>query len=122
MYVADHILSDARDAECHKVGNSHAVEVALETVADGLVQEDARPARAEDDRHRARRRVRGGEVGERLPARLAREALGAAVEQGVERVAPAASVAALLAPTAALRDAGDAQMHERPHAAQHRAR
>ena len=38
-----------------------AVEIALKPVADGLVQQHARPARSQHDRHLAGRRLLGGE-------------------------------------------------------------
>src|SRR5207244_4352491 len=97
------------------------VEIALEAVADRLVEQDAGPARAEDDRHRAGGRVVRVEVDERLARRLARETLRTAVGQHVEREPSAPAVAALLALAVPLHDAGDAHMDERPDVAHHAA-
>ena len=54
-----------------------AVEIALEAVADGLVQQDARPARSQHDRHLAGRRLLGGERHETLVEGLAHRRLPA---------------------------------------------
>src|SRR5256884_2144119 len=59
-----------------------AIEIALEAVADRLVEENARPAGAQHDRHRPGRRFHRRELEARLACRLAREALPAAVLEG----------------------------------------
>ena len=91
-------------------------------MADRLVEQDARPARAEHDRHRAGGGVDRVEVGERLAGGLAREAFGAAVGERRERQPSAAAVGALLAVRAALRNAGDGQMDQRTDVADEDAR
>src|SRR5881396_4349115 len=74
---------------------SLAVEVALEAVADGLVEQDARPARPEHDGHRAGRSVHGAELEDGLARRLPREPAPALVlEKEVERDAAATAVGA----------------------------
>ena len=49
-----------------------AIEVALEAVADGFVQQDARPARTEHDRHHAGRRRPRFQIDQRLVDGLVR--------------------------------------------------
>ncbi len=83
--------------------------------ADRLVQQHARPARAERDGHHTRRRRPRFEVHHRLAHRVAREPLQQLV--GVERVAetPARALVPLLAAPGLLGDDGDRQMHQRTH-------
>ena len=91
-----------------------AVEVALEPVPHGLVQEDARPARPEDDRHGARRGVHGAELQHGLARRLPGEAPPAiGLEEELEGHAAAATVGPHLAPAALLGDRGDVEPRER---------
>src|SRR5262249_54175710 len=74
------------------------VEVAFEAVADRLVEENARPTRAEDHGQRARGRGHRVEAQDRLPGSLAGERPPAVVvEQKVKLYTPAAAVTALLA-------------------------
>ena len=91
-----------------------AVEVALEPVADRLVQENPRPARPEDDRHRAGRRVDRAELERSLARGLRGEPPPASVlQEEVERHSPAAAVRADLTLAAFLGDGGDVQPRER---------
>src|SRR2546425_8276523 len=102
---------------------SLAVEVALEAVADGLVEQDARPARPEHDGHRAGRSVHGAELEDGLARRLPREPAPALVlEEEVERDAPAAAVGADLALAALLGDRGHVESRQRPDVADRPAR
>jgi hypothetical protein len=98
------------------------VEIALEPVADGLVQQHAGPARPQHHRHGAGRRRHRLEVDQRLARRLARELLGAAVlEQPAVAEAPAAAGEALLAAPVLLGDHRDVDPHQRPHVGGQRA-
>src|SRR5204863_3110778 len=91
-----------------------AVEIPLEAVADRLVEQDAGPAGAQDHVHRPRRGVLRFEIEDRLPHRLAREALVIIfIDKKVERDPSAAAVAPNLAIAALLGDAGDVQSRER---------
>jgi hypothetical protein len=93
-----------------------------EAVADGLVQQHARPARAEHDRHAAGRRRRRVEQHERLAHGLARVGLGlVALQEVFVAGARAAAGAGLLAPAVALDDHRDVHAHERPHVGAERA-
>src|SRR3989442_266157 len=93
--VVDHRYQLGSDLLPHAPGESRsalAVEVALETVPDGLVQENARPARAEHDRHRAGRRVDRAELEHGLARRLRSESAPAAfLEEEIEGHAPTAT-------------------------------
>src|SRR2546425_139126 len=102
---------------------SLAVEVALEAVADRLVEQDARPARPEHDGHRAGGSVHGAELEDGLARRLPREPAPALVlEEEVERDAPAAAVGADLALAALLGDRGHVESRQRPDVADRPAR
>ena len=71
--VVDHGDAGGGDALAHQAGEGAlllAVEVALEAVADRLVEEDARPAGAEHHVEGAGRGGDGGEVDQRLAERL----------------------------------------------------
>src|SRR5207244_1050577 len=104
-------------------GDALAVEVALEPVADRLVQQDARPARTEDDGHRARRRVRGRQLQRRLARRLGGEALPALrLEIEVERHAATTAEGADLTLAAVLGDRRHVEPRERAHVADRPAR
>ncbi len=92
-----------------------AVEVAFEAVADRLVQQDAGPAGAEHDGHRA-----GGRVARaRLSSAWSTACCGVALEHRVGEIAvveaPAAAGVALLAPAVLLDDHGERHAHQRPH-------
>src|SRR5262249_51239331 len=70
IYDRDARCGDALTDATGKGRAALAVEVALETVPDGLVQQHARPARAEHDGHRAGGRCLRLEVDPRLLHRL----------------------------------------------------
>src|SRR5262249_33299727 len=109
----DFLIEAARERR-----DSLAIEVALETVTDRLVEEGSRPAGAEDERHRAGRRLDRGELQRRLTRRLAGEALPALVlEEPVEGNAAAATVTADLPLGPVFRDDGDVQACQRPDVA-----
>src|SRR5581483_8850056 len=96
-------------------GDALPVEVALETMADRLVQEDPRPAGRQDDGHRAGRRGHRPELHDRLPRRLAREPAPALLlEEEVERHAAAPAERPDLAPAALLDDDGHVQACQWP--------
>ncbi len=84
-------------------------------MADGLVQQDAGPARAEHHRHGARGGRARFEVGEGLRDRL----LGVLVEHGIGEMrvvgAPAAAGGAAFAPAVLLGDHLHRQAHQRTH-------
>ena len=85
-------------------------------MADGFVQQHARPAAAEHDRHDAGRRVDRFEIHQRLAQRFARPRLGLAVgEQFFVRVSPAATGVAAFATTVLLDDHLHVQAHQRAH-------
>src|SRR5262245_20677553 len=119
--VVDHRDQLGGDLLAHAAGEGRgalAVEVALEPVADRLVQENPRPARPEHDRHRAGRRVDRAELERSLARRLAAEPAPALFLQvEVERHAPAAAVRADLALAALLGDGGHVEPGERPDVA-----
>ena len=73
-------------------GSALAIEVGFQAVADGFVQQDARPARPEHHGHFARRRLDGIQLDDRLAAGFLGERLGRMffVEE-VERDAAAAA-------------------------------
>ena len=98
------------------------LDLPREAVADRLVQQHARPARAEHHRHGARRRLDRVEVDQRLAHRLARVLARLAVigEPAVAQPAAAAGHARL-APAVALDDHLHVQAHQRPHVAGQRA-
>ena len=113
------LLTDA----ARERGDALAVEVALEPVADRLVQQDARPARTEDDGHRARRRVHGRQLQRRLARRLGGEALPALrLEIEVERHAATTAEGADLTLAAILGDRRHVEPRERAHVADRPAR
>ena len=93
-----------------------AVEIALEAVADRLVQQHAGPAGAEHDRHLAGRRGDRFEVHQRLGERdVDRPVPGRRLEQLVVEIAAAEAVIAGLAPAVLLDDDLDVEPHQRPH-------
>ncbi len=95
-----------------------AVEIAFQPVADGFVQHDARPAGAENDVHRAGRRVDRFEIDERLAQRLVGAVLPVALgDEIAEADAPAAAVGAALLPVAFADDDGDVDARHRPDVA-----
>ncbi len=106
-----HLLADA----VRKGRRPLAVEIALESVADGLVQEDARPARSQHHRHGSRRGGARLEVHQRLPHRGIGHLAEALVGEMSVAESPAAAAVALLAPAVLLHDHGDREVHERAH-------
>ena len=86
------------DALAHQAGKGAlllAVEVALEAVADGFVQEDARPARAEDHVEGSGGRRHRREIDQRLAQRLVDGALPHVLgDEAVEALAAAHAVRA----------------------------
>ena len=120
---ADQLRRDLLPEPPAERGHALAVEVALEPVPHRFVEEDARPARTEHDRHRPRRRADGPELQHRLPHGLAREAPPPVrVQEVVEGHAPAPAVGAQLAGAALLRDHRHVESGERAHVARGPAR
>ena len=95
-------------------GTALAVEVALEAVADRLMQQDARPAGTEDDGHLAGRRRVGVQVGERLMDRLLRVALQHLIVEIGEIEASATTRGTLFALAVFLDDDGNRAADQRP--------
>src|SRR5574340_1775949 len=100
---------------------SLAVEIALETVADRLVQQHAGPARAEHDGHLAGRRRSRFEVGQRRVDRLVDVRSELCILEVPEAEAPAAPARSDFAPPVGLGDHGDRQPHQRSHVGRTRA-
>ena len=117
--VVDHGDAGRRDAladPARKGRGALAVEIALEAVADRLVQQHARPAGAEHHRHLARRRGDRFEVHQRLRQRdVDRPVPALRLEQVVVEVAAAEAVEAGLAPPVLLGHDLDVEPHQRPH-------
>ena len=91
-----------------------AVEVALQAVADRLVQQDAGPARPEDHGHLAGRRVDRVQVHQRLAQRLVDRALPGLRAQVLAELDPAAGAeAARLQPAVPLDDDRDVEADQR---------
>ena len=112
-----HALADA----ARKRARALAVEVAFQAVANGFVQQDAGPARAEHDRHfagRCRARLEIRQCGLDGLVDVFRDVL--VVEVG-EAEAPAAAAGADLAPAVLFGDHRDRQAHQRPHVGRQRA-
>ena len=98
-----------------------AVEVALQPVADGLVQQDAGPAGAEHHGHLAGRRGARLQVGQRGLDRVVDVAFDLLVVEIGQAEAPAAAAGAHFAPAVLLGDHRDRQAHQRPHVGRQRA-
>ena len=106
-----HALADT-PGECRR---TLAVEIALQAVANGLVQQHAGPARAQHDRHHAGRCRARVEVGQRRVDRLVdieRELLVLEVTQAETSTATAR---ADFAAAVRFSDHRDRQPHQRPH-------
>ena len=117
--LGGHLLAEAAREGRHAL----AVEVALEAVADRLVEQDARPAGAEHDGHGAGRRLDGSQLQDRLARSLAAKRRPALLlEEEVEGHAAAAAPGADLALAVVLGDHGDVEPGERPHVADRPAR
>src|SRR5690606_17189302 len=116
--IRDRPVIDDRDAggghplahQVREYGGFLAVEIAFKAVPDRFMQDDARPARAENDIHLAGRRIDGVEVDNRLARRLVNGRLpGRFLKiEGVAR-APAGAVGARLAPSVLLDDNRDVE-------------
>ena len=117
--VVDHGDAGRRDPLADPAGEGRgalAVEIALEAVADRLVQQHAGPAGAEHDRHLAGRRGDRFEVHQRLGQRdVDRPVPGRRLEQIVVEIAAAEAVIAGLAPAVLLGDDLDVEPDQRPH-------
>ena len=115
--VVDHGHAGRGDPLADPAGEGRgalAVEIALEAVADRLVQQHARPARAEHDGHLAGRRGDRFEVHQRLGERdVDRPVPGRRLEQLVIEVAAAEAVIAGLAPAVLLGDDLDVEADQR---------
>ena len=120
--VVDHAAQLARDDVADLAGvvaRAAAVEVRLEPVTHGFVEEDPAVARREHDLHRPRRRLLRVEHPDRLLGRVLRVLLGRVPVEVAERRAPAAARAALLPLTVLLGDRADAEAEERLRVAGH---
>ena len=104
-----------------KEARAFAVEIAFQPMPDGFVQQDARPARTQHDRHRPRRR--GFRI--QIDQRLAHRTFGIAFQYFIGEiaivVAPATARVPLLAATVLLGNHGEADMHQRPDIRRHHA-
>ena len=87
----------------------------LEPVADRLVEQDPRPARAEHHRHRPRRRLDRAEQHHRRPRRLAGEVLGRLRLEELRPDPPPAPRRALAPQALVARDHAHADREERLH-------
>jgi len=93
-----------------------AIEISLETMTDGLVQQDAGPAGSEHDGHGAGRSRYCLEIHECLAHGLTHEAeRPVAGKQLIEAEASAAAAIALLAPAMLFHDHRNVATNERPH-------
>ena len=115
--VIDHGDALGGDLLAHQPGESRsllAVEIALEAVADGLVQHHAGPAGAEHDVHFAGRRGHGFQIDQRLADRAVG---GLAPRLGLDEArvtfAAAIALAAAFLPVALAGDDRDIDAHQR---------
>ena len=121
--IGDGAVVNHRDALCrHALADTTrkrraalAVEVAFQSVADGLVQQDARPAGTEHDRHGAGRRRLGSQIYRGLMDGLAGVLVQPFVGEIAVIVAAATTGVALLAATTFDHDDGNGYAHERSH-------
>ena len=119
------VVDDGDALCCHALADAAgigagalAVEVALQAVAHGLVQQHAGPTAAEHHRHHPGRRIDRLEVHQRLAQGFARELLRLPVaEQFGVGVPPAVTGVAALASAALLDDHLHVEPHQRPHVA-----
>ena len=102
------------DPSC-KRGGTLAVEVALEPVADRLVQQDARPSRTEHDGHRPGRCVARAEIQQCLVDSPVRILVQYRVDEIAIVDAPAAAAHALFAAPVLLDDDRERKADQRPH-------
>ncbi len=119
--VIDHGDALGRDLLPHQSGKGRsllAVEIAFEPVADGFVQHDAGPARAEHDVHLAGGRRDGLEIDQRLADGIVDRALpGIGGDEALIALAAAIAVAAGFLAVAVADHDRDADAHHRPHVA-----
>ncbi len=106
-----HALADA----AREGGSALAVEIALETVADRLVQEHARPSRPQHDGHGASRRRTRVEIHERLLDRILRIGCETLVREVGVVETPTAARRTLLAPAVRFNDDLHGKPHQRAH-------
>ncbi|MCY1352550.1 hypothetical protein D9M69_388560 [compost metagenome] len=115
------VVDDGAQARRHFLANppavgrtALAVEIALQAVADRLVEQHAGPAGAHHHRQGAGRRRLRLEVDQRLAQRLAGVAHGAVLAEEIAVVGtPAAALAAALAAAVLLDDDADVEAHQR---------
>src|ERR1700687_1107759 len=123
--VVDHGAQGRCDRLAEELGERRrllAIEVAFETVADGLVEQHAWPSGAEDDRHGAGRGIDGLQVAQRLIGRRPREAqIAIVLHQKVELNAAAAAIGALLSIGTVFGNAGHVEPHQRLYVTHHEA-
>src|SRR4029453_5225597 len=95
-------------------GRALAIEVPLKSVSHRFVEQDARPARPEDDGHGSRRGVDRSQFQERLPGGLEGKAVPALfIQEEVEGHAPTSPVGSDLALAVLLGDDRYVQAGER---------
>ncbi len=93
-----------------------AVEIAFKTMADGFMQQYARPAGAKQHGHFASGRGDRTQVGQRLRQCFINGMFPFMIfKQFVVQIAPAKTISAGFAAVAILRDDGDIQSHQGPH-------
>ena len=93
-----------------------AIEVTFKTVADGLVQQDTRPAGTQHHRHGTRRRIDRIEVNQCLAHRLVRISPGTIlIKKEAVIGAPATTGTGLFTATVLLDNDGHITTHQRPH-------
>ncbi len=122
--VVEHGHALGRDAfadAARKRARALAVEVAFQPVADGFVQQDAGPARAEHDRHFAGRCGPRFEVRQRGLHRLVDVFGDVFVIEVSQAETSAAAARADFTPAVLLGDHRDRQAHQRPHVGGQRA-
>jgi len=117
--VVDYRDARRRDALTDPAGEGAgalAVEIALQPVANRLVQEHARPAWAAHHSHLARRRGDTVEIDDRLAERLVDCAIpGRGLEQPIVEIAAAETEEAVLAPPVLLDHDRNVEANERAH-------
>ena len=112
-----HALADAAT----EGAGALAVEIAFQAVADGLVQQDAGPARAEHHSHLARWRWPGHQVGQGRLHRFIDIAADAGIVKVSQAEAATATGRAHLAPAFLLGNHRHRQAHQRAHISGQRA-
>ena len=91
-----------------------SIEIGFEAVADRFVQQNAGPARSEDNFHRAGRRIDGAELQNRLARAFACQRRGIQIAgKNIERTAAAAALITGLTLAVFFGDAHDIQAHQR---------